>query len=174
MPSTSSWPMAHRFRSPAPLLAVLDTGLRLGSRPLPLQSRAPRCHRDALSLEGALECGAMQRFRVAFKFKTALRVNFLLCPRVSLRKRLEVAPRSAPRMRFNVGACNPRRLRDKAACTSAGDLPWVVNPKTKSNSADERCGAIAKRQHRMREREAQETMCSLELRAAYLRSSVGV
>ena len=106
MPSTSSWPLAHRFRSPAPLLAVLDTGLRLGSRPLPLQSRAPRCHRDALSLEGALECGAMQRFRVAFKFKTALRVNFLLCPRVSLRKCLEVAPRSAPRMRFNVGACS--------------------------------------------------------------------
>ena len=92
MPSTNSWPLAHRFRSPAPLLAVLDTGLRLGSRPLPLQSRAPRCHRDALSLEGALECGAMQRFRVAFKFKTTLRVIFLLCPRVSLRKCLEVAP----------------------------------------------------------------------------------
>ena len=48
-----------------PFLQRSDTELRLGSRPLRLQSRAPRCHRDALSLEGALECGAMQRFRVA-------------------------------------------------------------------------------------------------------------
>ena len=52
------------------------------------------------------------------------------------------------------------RLRDKAACTSAGDLPWAVSPKTKSNSADEKCGAIAKHQHRVKEREAQETMCT--------------
>ena len=46
-----------------------------------------RGHRDAHTFEGALKCGAMQRFRVAFNFKTTLRVNFLLRPRVSLHKR---------------------------------------------------------------------------------------
>ena len=89
----------------------LDTGLRLGNRPLRLQSRAPRCHKDALTFEGALECGAMQRFRVAFNFKTALHVNLLLRLRVSLRKRRLVAPWSAPWRRFNVDACNPDRTR---------------------------------------------------------------
>ena len=63
--------------------------------------------------------------------------------------------RSAPRRRFNVGACNPwrPRLRDTAAWTSAGDLPWDANPKTKSNSADERCGAMAKSRHTQRDRD---------------------
>ena len=39
-----------------------------------------------------------------------------------------------------------------AAWTSAGDLPWDANPETKSNSADERCGAIAKSRHTQRQR----------------------
>ena len=60
----------HRFRVPAPLLARLDMGLRLGSRPLRLQSRAPRCHKDALTFEGRLltqrRTGRASRAHVSF------------------------------------------------------------------------------------------------------------